>query len=201
MRYTAALLIASSVVLLTGCGAGGGTSRQPPIYVFPDMRFQGKYKPQGERPFFADRRASRLPVAGTVALGNLSSDEGYHTGLVSSMYVGKNPEPMNEQLLVTGQRRFNTYCSPCHDRTGGGNGVVGKRSIWIASNLLEDRIKQYNDGELYYVITNGRRTMPGYKNQIAEKDRWAIVSYVRALQRATMGTMEEIPADLRSSMK
>jgi len=200
-RITSATLLAASAVLLSGCGAGG-TTRQPPIFVFPDMRFQGKYTAQGEGKFFTDRRADQRPVAGTVAIGFLKEDEAYNTGLTANnQYVGKNPEPINEELMALGQSRFNTYCSPCHDRTGQGRGLVGQRAIWIPTNLMEDRVKQFNDGEIFNVITNGRRSMPSYRFQVPEHDRWAVVAYVRALQRSTMATPEEVPADVRSSLK
>jgi cytochrome c5 len=189
----------AAALILAGCG--GGTSRQTPVQVFPDMRKQGKYKPQMERPFFSDHRVDRMPVEGTVAVGHLKEDDAYFTGIVNKQYIGKNPEKITPELLELGQRRFNTYCSPCHDRTGQGRGVVGQRAIWIASNLTEDRIKQYNDGEIFDVITHGRRSMPQYRFQITEHDRWAIIAYVRALQRATMATPDEVPADVRSSLK
>lgn len=196
--FTAGLLAAAAVVM---AGCGGGATRQTPVYVFPDMRFQGRYEPQAERPFFGDERASRRPVEGTVARGMLRPDEGFSTGLVSNQYVGRNPRTIDSDLLETGQRRFNTYCSPCHDRTGQGRGIVAQRAMWIPTNLTEDRIKQFNDGEIYHVITNGRRSMPSYRHQITEDDRWAIVAYVRALQRSTMGTVEDVPADKRASLK
>jgi len=198
-KYSAALLLGIAAVALVGCA--GGPQRQPPIFVFPDMRNQGKYKPQTDRPFFSDHRASRMPVAGTVPLGQLKEDEPYFTGVANNQYVGRNPEKITAELLTNGQHKFNTYCSPCHDQTGHGRGLVGKNAIWIASNLHEDRIVQYNDGEIYNVISHGRRSMPGYKNQIVEADRWAIVAYVRALQRATLGTVDEVPADQRSLLK
>ena len=77
-KYSAALLLGITAVALVGCA--GGPQRQPPIFVFPDMRNQGKYKPQTDRPFFSDHRASRMPVAGTVPLGQLKEDEPYFTG-------------------------------------------------------------------------------------------------------------------------
>jgi len=198
-RILAAGLLMAGAIITSGCN--GDTSRQPPIFVFPDMRFQGKYTAQADRPFFSDHRASQRPVPGTVAVGFLKEDDAYNTGVVNNQYVGKNPEPITEELMALGQSRFNTYCSPCHDRTGQGRGLVGQRALWIASNLMEDRIKQYNDGEIFSVITNGRRSMPSYRFQVEEHDRWAIVAYVRALQRSTMATPEEVPADVRSSLK
>lgn len=191
--------LAAAAVILTGCS--GQTSRQPPIYVFPDMRFQGRYDSQTQRPFFSDGRASRIPVTGTVARGLLKEDGTFFTGVVNNQYVGRNPSKITPELLQTGQRRFNTYCAPCHDQTGQGRGVVGQRALWIPTNLTEDRVKQFNDGEIFHVISNGRRSMPGYRTQIVEADRWAIAAYVRALQRATTGTIDDVPVDQRSSLK
>ena len=189
----------AAAIALTGCA--GQTSRQPPVQVFPDMRTQGRYDPQEKSSFFGDGRASRMPVRGTVARGRLKDDDVRFTGLVNGQHVGKNPLTINEELLKTGQRRFNTYCSPCHDRAGQGRGMVGVRAMWIPTNLHEARVKGFNDGEIFHVITNGRRSMPSYRYQITEDDRWAIIAYVRALQRTTSGTIEEVPADQRTSLK
>lgn len=198
MKLISGGLLAAAAFVLSGCA---GPSRQPPIFVFPDMRFQGRYDPQTDRPFFTDHRVDQRPVEGTVARGLLKDDEGFYTGVVNHQYVGKNPLKIDAELMETGQRRFNTYCSPCHDRTGQGRGIVGQRAIWIPTNLTEDRVKQFNDGEIFTVITQGRRSMPAYRFQVSEHDRWAIIAYVRALQRATMGTADEVPADQRASLK
>jgi mono/diheme cytochrome c family protein len=117
------------------------------------------------------------------------------------MYVGLNPLPVDAELLAHGQKRFNTYCSPCHDRTGQGRGVVAQRAIWIPTNLQEPRVKDMNDGEIFNVATNGRRSMPPYKFQIVDRDRWAIVAYVRALQRTSMATVADVPEDKRADLK
>ena len=88
-----------------------------------------------------------------------------------------------------------------YDRTGQGRGVVGVRTNWIPTNLQEDRVKAFNDGEIFHVLSNGRRAMPPYKFQITEHDRWAIVAYVRALQRTTSGTVEDVPQELRADLR
>jgi mono/diheme cytochrome c family protein len=199
MRTILGLLLGAAAIFSTGCGSS--TTRQPPIFVFPDMRFQGRYDPQMERPFFSDRRSSRVPVAGTVARGMLKEDDVFYTGLINGEYLGRNPLKIDAELLAHGQKRFNTYCSPCHDKTGQGRGLVGQRAMWIPTNLTEDRVKQFNDGEIFNVLTHGRRSMPSYQIQVSAADRWAIVAYVRALQRTTMGTPDEVPADQRSSLK
>jgi mono/diheme cytochrome c family protein len=164
------------------------------------MDFQGRYDPQSQRPFFGDKRASRTPVEGTVARGFLKDDDPRFTGVSNGQWIGRNPLPVTEDLMQTGQRRFNTYCSPCHDRTGQGRSVIAQRAVWIPTNLHESRVKQFNDGEIFSVITNGRRSMPAYRYQITEDDRWAIVAYVRALQRTTEGALEDVPADKRAAL-
>jgi mono/diheme cytochrome c family protein len=191
-------------LLTTGCSS---YSRNAPVVVFTDMDYQHRYEPQGDRnfsdgkKFFADGRASRRPVEGTIARGHLVEDEGFATGVVNNAYIGRNPVPVDVDLLKHGQARFNTYCSPCHDRTGQGRGLVGQRTLWIPTNLHEPRVRDMNDGEIFNVITNGRRSMPPYKYQVVDRDRWAIVAYVRALQRATGATESEVPVDQRAGLK
>jgi hypothetical protein len=192
-------LLIAALVALAGCGRT--TTTNPPIQVFPDMKQQPKLETQHSSDFFPDRRATRRPVPGTVAVGQLKEDEGFYTGIQNGMYVGRNPLGITEEVLVRGQERFNIYCAPCHDRAGTGRGIVSQRGVWPALSVHDDRIKNMVDGELFDVITHGRRTMPGYRFQISERDRWAIVAYVRALQRATSGTVEDVPADLRGELR
>lgn len=184
--------------LLAGCA---GPQRVPPIQVWPDMDNQEKYKAQTTSPLFADGRSNRRPVEGTVAVGQLKEDGVFYTGVKDGMWVGQNPLPVNEELLRRGQQRYNIYCSPCHDRTGQGQGIVPKKAVWIPTNLMEDRVWEMADGEIFTVISAGRRTMPGYRYQIAERDRWAIVAYVRALQRSSRGTLADVPPNLVSELR
>ncbi|HYI96922.1 MAG TPA: cytochrome c [Bryobacteraceae bacterium] len=208
------LVLMCATVLLAGCATQ--SSRNTPVTIIPDMDYQERYEPQGDRtfyksrsekedlekhPIFGDNRASRRPVEGTIARGTLVEDDGFATGVVDNMYIGRNPLKVDAELLAHGQRRFNTYCSPCHDRTGQGRGLVGQRAVWIPTNLHEPRVKDMNDGEIFNVVTNGRRSMPPYRFQVVDRDRWAIVAYVRALQRATTGTVAEVPEDKRAELK
>lgn len=189
-------------LLLTGCGLG--KQRNPPVHVFQDMEKQEKYKPQTESPIFADRRASRRPPLGTVARGHLKDNEIMQTGFTpAGLYTGRNPFTIDAELLRVGQARFNVYCTPCHDQTGSGKGVVALRTpAWQPSVLTDERARGLADGDIYDTITNGRRSMPAYKYQVqSEKERWAIVAYVRALQRAAAGTIEDVPENLRAELK
>jgi len=198
VRLLSMALPAATALLLTGCA--GQTSRVPPIQVWPDMKHQPKYKPQQRSDFFSDQRASRMPVPDTVARGYLYEDDALNTGISGDSFIGRNPLTVDEKLLRTGQTRFNTYCSPCHDRTGSGQGTVPKKSTWLPTNLHEQRVLNMNDGEIFNIISHGRRSMPPYHNQIVATDRWAIVAYVRALQR-TITTAEDAPENLRAQLK
>lgn len=164
------------------------------------MKQQPKYLPQAESGFFGDGRALRRPVPGTVARGFLKEDEAFYSGKQGAAYAA-NPLPLDGATLARGQERFNIYCAPCHDQTGSGQGIVAQRASWLATNLTEPRIQHMADGEIFDIVSHGKRTMPSYRFQIAERDRWAIVAYVRALQRAATGTLDDVPSELRSDLR
>lgn len=177
-------------------------SRDPQIWVFPDMKKQDKVKFETSSPFFADGRGSRRPVLHTVAQETYHADLPYSTGIAADgTYVARNPEAIDREILLRGQAKFNVYCAPCHDKTGSGRGIVAAKSNWIPGNLHEDRIVNFVDGELFHVITAGRRSMPSYRFQIPEKDRWAIVAYVRVLQRAWLGKLDEVPTETQGRLR
>ncbi len=193
------ICVVLAALLLNGCAS---VQRTPPLEVWDDMKRQEKFLPQTESDLFADQRASRRPPEGAIARGHLTDDTPYYTGMENGMYLGKNPVPVTMALLKQGQTKFNIYCTPCHDREGMGVGIVPQHvPTWQPSNLMEDRVVQFADGDIFNVITNGRRTMPSYRFQIETADRWAIISYVRALQRAHHSTINEVPADLRADLK
>ncbi len=194
--HSALLILA--VIALAGCA---GPQRVPPLEVWPDMDRQEKYKAQTMSPLFNDGRSNRRPIEGTVAIGQLKEDSVLNTGVQNGMWVGKGPVAITPELVRRGQQRFNIYCTPCHDRTGQGKGIVPKKAIWIPTNLMEDRVQTMADGEIFSVISEGRRSMPSYRYQIPEQDRWAIIAYVRALQRSTRGTVADVPPALVSELR
>jgi len=202
MRLASTLLIVAAFAGLLGCGPGAGKDT-PPLWIIPDMKIQEKYKPQQESPLFSDRSASRRPVAGTVSREGYFEDEGYHFGISGGQYVGKNPLEFSEKTVRHGQKKFNVYCSPCHDRTASGGGIVGKRAgaVFQPANLHKQETRDKNDGELYSIASDGRRTMMGYRNQISDYDRWTVVAYLRVLQRAGGGKIEDVPENLRSEVR
>lgn len=194
------LLLAS---LLTGCTLLQPGVDKPPIQVFPDMDKQPKYKAQAASLYFADGRTSRKPPAGTVARGALHEDEAVFTGKQNGQEVAVIPVPIDEALMLRGQERFNINCAPCHSRVGDGQGIVRLRGAnqLLPANLTEPRLLSVTDGYLFNVITNGKNTMQALGQNIPVADRWAIVAYVRALQRARNAKLEDVPADQRASVK
>lgn len=153
-----------------------------------DMHNQAKYKPFAQNPFFADDRASRPLVAGVVARGHLDEDEAFFKGVSSGAPVATNPLGSSREVLLRGQERFNIYCAPCHGYDGQGHGTVPTRleqvgKAWAVANLTDPSKVVLPNGQIFNTISNGRNTMRGYGSQIPVEDRWAIVLYVRALQR------------------
>ena len=186
------LSLTAAVLLLSACS---GVQRTPPIQVWDDMKHQPKFKAQAAiNVVFADGRSTRMAPEDTTPRGHFVEDTPYNTGMDGTMYVGKMPVPVTMELLTLGQSKFNIYCSPCHDQTGMGKGIVPARvPTWQPSNLTEQRLVDAADGDLFNVITQGRRTMPSYRYQVPVSDRWAIVAYVRTLQRAAHSKAEDVP--------
>lgn len=193
---------AALAVILSGCSV---IQRDPPLQVWDDMKHQPKFKAQSEMfesNVFPDHRVTRPPVADTVARGTLMEETPFNTGQENGMYIGKSPVALTKDVMTHGQTKFNVYCSPCHDQSGMGKGIVPTRvPAWQPANLTEDRIVQYSDGELFDVISHGRNTMTAYSYFLTPADRWAVIAYVRALQRAAHGTVGDVPADERASLK
>jgi mono/diheme cytochrome c family protein len=147
-----------------------------------DMHQAPRYDPLERSDFFADERASRPLVDGTVARGFLRDDRRYYTGRDGTALLQDMPEPLTEALLLRGQDRFNVYCSPCHGRTGEGNGMIVQRGLKAPTSFHADRLRAQPDGYFFDVITNGFGLMQDYAVPIPPRDRWAVVAYVRALQ-------------------
>ena len=172
-----------------------------------DMHDQPKYIPLRQSAFFGDDRSARPIVPGTVARGQLHADSLLYTGKVDgaggagSKDAEVFPFPITEAVLARGQERFNIYCSPCHGRTGQGDGMVVRRGYRRPPTYHQDRLSTAPVGHFFDVITNGFGAMPDYAAQIAAEDRWAIVAYVRALQLSEHATMSDVPAGEREKMR
>ena len=181
-------LALASVVALSGC-VRGCTSSRPPIHLNPSMDDQPKARPQSASNFFADGASMRQPVPGTIPIGGLQEDASFFTGKgPDEQFVATNPVTLNDAVLARGAERYGIYCQPCHDARGDGKGILFQRGNVPTASMHQDRILKYPDGQIFDVITNGQGLMAGYRWPIPPADRWAIVAYVRDLQRKRSGT-------------
>lgn len=160
-----------------------------------DMHDQPKYKPLAASTFFPDGRSARPIPAHTVALSQLNDTDTIHTGEKSGDFADTIPIPVTLPMLKRGQERFDIFCSPCHGRSGDGNGMVAQRGFHFPADLASDRVRQLPPGYIFQVITNGYGGMGDYGDQIPDaNDRWAIVAYVRALQLSRGASVSDVPA-------
>ncbi len=181
-----------AVLLAVGCAVA---CRQ-------DMHDQPKYIPLRPSDFFVDGRSARPIPAGTVARGYLEDDTAFYTGKgPDGKFVNEFPFPVTKDIILRGQQRFNIYCSPCHDRLGNGLGMIVRRGFRRPPSYHIDRLRQVPNGYIFDVITNGFGAMPEYSAQIQPADRWAIVSYVRALQLSQQASLNDVPADARAQLQ
>ena len=148
-----------------------------------DMHNQAKTKPLRESPFFADHSSARPLPEGVVARGFLRADAALYRGVgEDGKFVLDLPVPVTKPLLLRGQERFNIFCSPCHGRTGDGQGMIVARGFKSPSTFHVDRLRNERAGYFFDVMTNGFGQMSSYSSQITPEDRWAVVSWVRTLQ-------------------
>jgi cytochrome c5 len=176
-------LLTPCLLLLAGC-------RQ-------DMHNQPRYKPLAGTAFFGDGRSARPPVEGTVARGHLRLDTARYTGKDGDRDVDVFPFAITRADVDRGQERFNIYCSPCHSRTGDGNGMVVRRGFRQAASYHTEKLIKAPVGHFFDVITNGFGAMPSYGSRIPPDDRWRIAAYIRVLQLSENARIEDVPADQR----
>lgn len=208
MRYV--YLVTAFVVALTVSilGFRGRTFTQPPMDVFPEWAFPGmkhqpKYRPQGASAFFADGRADRPLPAHVVARDDLRLDDhlyygknaagGWARGFPAGLNKG---EPLDIKFLERGRERYAIYCAPCHGASGDGKGVTNRYGMSTTPSYHDDRFRQMPEGEIYNTIVNGspNKVMLPYADKLSPDDRWAVVAYIRALQRASAPAPQTPPA-------
>lgn len=214
MRYFLAIFVLAIAVVVGVLGFRGSHFRKPPLYIFPDMEFQLKLRPQKENGFFTNGLTSQLHIPGTIprstALQTANGpvfpfeDSPVNTGHVTGTtnFIENNPMPITEAFLKRGQQRFTINCTPCHGATGEGKGITQKiGAMAVVANLHDKRIVELPDGEIFHVISNGRNLMGSYGANITVEDRWAIIAYLRALQLSHLGKVDDVPQELRAALK
>ena len=215
----------AAIVIVAIFGFRGEHSTGSPIEVFPDMVRQQKVRAQAPLAFFADDRGARVPVPGTVPIGytmpkpqNLPPEgsgaapppgdelsrealgfsvgtDYYNTGKMGTNWGTGLPVPVTTELIRRGQQRFNITCAMCHGATAAGNGITKQHGLATVVTLQDERIRNMSDGEIFNTITNGKNTMMAYGPNIMVADRWAIIAYLRALQRSQNATAADVPPD------
>ena len=214
------IFVLVTIAWLAVFGFRGQTSSRPEIEIFPDMVRQPKVRAQSELSFFADQRGGRQPVEGTVPLGYdmpMPNDEGravdaageetmrpllgfsegtdyYNTGKMGANWGTGIPVDVTPALLLRGEQRFNINCAVCHGPLGGGDGIVKGYGLATVVTLQDDRIRSMADGEIFNTITHGKNTMMAYGPRLTVHDRWAVICYLRTLQRSQHATAADVPA-------
>ena len=165
------------------------------------MYNQPRLEPYQASEFFADGRASRDPVEGTVAVGHLHEDAHLYTGLVDGQPATSCPFAVTQAVMERGQERYNIYCAPCHDRAGTGHGMVVQRGFKAPPSFHDERLRASPPGYFFGVITKGFGVMSDHAMQLAAEDRWAVAAYIRALQLSRNGRIEDVPPADRAALE
>jgi hypothetical protein len=219
MRYFFLLFFLGAIGVVTVCGFRGSKSSRPPIEIFPDMVRQNKVRPETPNDFFPDQMASRMRPEGTVARskpyevgGTVVKVDGkeiypyenspVNTGKITGTtnWVELDPLPITRQFLERGQQRFQIYCAPCHGADGDGKGITSRYGM-LPANFHDERIVKMSAGEIFNTITYGKNTMGPYGPNVPVEDRWAIIAWVRVLQRSQLATIEDVPEPERAKFK
>jgi mono/diheme cytochrome c family protein len=207
----AGLLLATSPLLSSGCGSK--TMDQPAIHLQRNMYDTQRGDAQESSEFFADGRVMRTPVEGTVARSRsaysnvtpdpdmLAADSHFYEGKVNGEPAQGLPMPLTRELLERGQQTYNIFCAACHDQAGTGRGLVARRGLAPPPSFLDDRIRAQADGYIFETISNGRASMMGYRHSIPPEDRWAIVGYLRAMQKSSAVPADALTAQERNQIK
>jgi len=206
--FLLAMLFLIFLVITIG-GFRGGKFSQTPIEIFPDMDHQPKKKAQQPSDFFADGRAMRQPVPGTVAR-TFSGANADAVGPMTYLNSGKMqngevwgtgmPFEITEADLMRGAERYEINCAICHGSTGHGDGIIKEYGLATIVTLMDDRIREMPDGEIFNTITHGKNTMGAYGANVAVDDRWRIIAYMRTLQRSQRVAVADLPQDLQDKL-
>lgn len=190
---------------------------KPRIHIIQDMDAQLKFKPQNTNQLYNDGRAMRYDVEGSIARGELMEDEHFYKGVQGNGWATTFPRqtPVTMDLLKRGQERFSIYCLPCHGVAGYGDGIINERGMqlmaspllgngttWVQpKNMHEEAIREQPVGQTFNSITNGIRNMAAYGPQIPTADRWAIVAYIKALQRSQHALESDMSPQDRANLE
>ncbi|MEN3371356.1 MAG: hypothetical protein V7609_3499 [Verrucomicrobiota bacterium] len=222
------IFLLTGLALVAFLGFRGQKSTGSPIEVFPDMVRQMKVRAQAPLGFFADGRGARVPVAGTVPVGYEMPKAGsepspgavaidpnvysqphlrfsggpdyFNTGKMGTNWGTGIPMQVDGYLMERGKQRFNINCAVCHGATGAGDGITKQYGLTTVVSLQDESKRKMADGEIFNTITNGKNTMMAYGPNLSVTDRWAIIVYLRALQRSQNATEADVPPEHRAEL-
>jgi mono/diheme cytochrome c family protein len=189
MRGPASSLLAQGAALLASILAG-----------CDNMKHQDSVRPLDASSHYADGASARHPPAHTVARGEMAPDDPVATGQKDGVPLSELPVPFTRPLLERGRQRFDIFCAPCHGADGYGQGIVVRRGFPAPPSYLEPWLLKAPAGHLYGVITGGIGRMYPLADRIEPRDRWAIVAYVRALQRSQRAAQGDLSAEERQAI-
>jgi mono/diheme cytochrome c family protein len=226
LRGFLVIFLLCTIAIIAVFGFRGQTSTGPPLEVFPDMVRQMKVRAQAPLNLFADGRGPRMPITGTVPIGYEMPRPGksepladaigswshphagfsagtdyYNTGKMADHWGTGIPIAVTRELIDRGQQRFNITCAMCHGAAAAGNGITKQYGLATVVSLQDERIRKMSDGEIFNTITNGKNTMMAYGPNIIVADRWAIIAYLRALQRSQNAPIADVPEDHRAELE
>lgn len=165
-----------------------------------DMHDQPRFEAFEENLFFANGSSDRPQVEGTVARGQLESDELLYHGTEDGKPAERFPFPVTREVLERGRERFDIHCAVCHDRSGHGRGPAVQRGFRSPPSFHDERLRQAPPGHFFDVITNGFGAMFDCADRVAPRDRWAIVAYIRALQESQNVPVGELPPEVQKDL-
>ena len=197
LRYSIAILVFLTVATVSILGLRGRRSDQPPLEIFPDMDRQDYYRPQDVSPFFPDQRADRPVVPGTVPAGAFHEDDHFAAGKRGGEFERGFPISVTRELMELGQEKYTIFCSVCHGANGDGNGITKSYGMVATPLFHVDTIRAMPEGEIFNTITYGKNNMGPYGARLRIQERWAIIAYLRALQRANNAREADVPAEYR----
>lgn len=176
-----------------------------------DLEVRNEILIDGSGAHFMDGRSEPLKLDDELTYQRVTEGTEPHDG--KPAYVKQFPIKVTADTMERGRQRFNIYCAACHGQGGYGDGMVARRAAeiqaangdaagWVApKNYHTDDMRAQPIGQIFNTITNGARTMPSYAKQISIQDRWAIVAYVKALQRSQNAKAEDVPETEKDKFK
>ncbi len=174
------------LLTLTGCGR--------------NMYEQARFEEDEPSAFFADGTSSQPLPDGVVSRSRGSIDEVFFTGQDANGLLAEPPLEITQEVLERGQERYNIYCSPCHNYSGDGQGMIVQKGFVQPASFHEERLQASPVGYFFNVITNGYGRMYSYGSRVPPEDRWAIASYIKALQYSQTAPVADLPAEVRERL-